>query len=237
MADPKVLVATATTDRVRVSQFYDHLKDLIMPPGSATSQNRNASIARARNDLVGEMLEGGYTHIFFLDDDHAFAPDVLMRLLAHQSYVVSGLYTQKVAPFGPVLVSRFDGSGQGYRLILRPGMNGLITVAGCGMGCCLIERSVLVRLTTPWFVCGTPIADQIAEDFTFCRRVSSELDLSIWADLDTRVGHYTQGAIWPAVGPDGGWITTLAMGGGKRVNVPGQEALIKSIEGPRILVP
>lgn len=208
-----VLIAVATPDQSRYSMFYDAIYQLDRPAGSKIACFRSPHMARARNDALQMMLDGDYTHTLFIDDDHVFPQDVLTKLLVHNLDMVSATYVQKAWPYQHVVMRDFTAEGMGMPFEVQHGMQGLWKVAGCGMGCCLIKRSVVEQLgPKPWFVMGDPIADLCSEDFTFCRKVRSH-HIDIHVDLDICLGHFVQLAMWPHYDNKHKWQTAVATPG------------------------
>lgn len=99
----------------------------------------NKEVGEARNEIVAKALAADdlhCSHVFFLDDDVLFHPDVLLKLLAHNRPIVSGLYYTKTSVPTP-LVLRDEGEGTHS---WTPGE--LVECAGHGMGLTLINADV-----------------------------------------------------------------------------------------------
>ena len=103
-------------------------------------------IGLARNELVAGALEADGTdarcsHVFFLDDDVLFHPEVLNQLMSHQLPIVSGLYYAKTTVPTPLVL---HGEYEGVHREWKPGE--LVQCYAHGMGLTLIEADVFRRL-------------------------------------------------------------------------------------------
>ena len=108
-------VAVVTGSMPRYFEFWDSLVNTYIPPNTkylrASSynvvMNRNAALEKAVGDWV-----------WFLDDDHVWDHNVLLRLLDHNVDVVGPLVTYKVPPFHSQLFKSYDAvtyqNCQGY---------------------------------------------------------------------------------------------------------------------------
>lgn len=125
-----------------------------------------------RNQLAANM-KGEW--ILMLDTDHAFAPDLLIRLLdlknRTKSLVVSGIYQIKAPPHRPVV--NFWGPDGNTLIPLMDWDRNLFEfeVGTVGGGALLIDRKVFQILAAKFP--GEEPFDQIgkfSEDYSFCRR-------------------------------------------------------------------
>ncbi len=249
-----VLIATCCRDDGRFSAFREYASELIRPRGSKFRNFASPSIANSRNvaceaTLAGyDGMEAPFEWLLFLDDDHAFGPDLLIRLLSHGKDIVSGTYLNRRWPFHVCAFWKWEeDSGKAYKpafpVALRKGVKGLHPIVCAGCGALLIHRRVLEAIPKPWFTLEYNNPDQIAEDFTFFRRVEL-VGLTPWIDLDTIVGHMNTVAFWPYREGDD-WMTVLASGG-ERIPLPSAVEMlrIKQAEDaefgndePRIILP
>ena len=132
----------------------------------------------ARNAGAMQALDAGATHVFFLDSDIIPPPDAILKLLAHNQPIISGLYCRRSPPVGVPVMQRPPG-----QWITQYPANQVIDVDVVGAGCLLIRRDVLEKLPPQrpeagkhWFdwrvdTQGCPITNGIppmSEDFTFC---------------------------------------------------------------------
>jgi hypothetical protein len=105
-------------------------------------------VGDARNEIVAKALAIEQddpslrcSHVFFLDDDVLFHPDVLLKLLGHERPIISGLYyTKSSVPTPLVLHGEFGGTAKSW----TPGE--VVDCAGHGMGLTLIDSDVFRAL-------------------------------------------------------------------------------------------
>lgn len=145
-----------------------------------------SNIATARNDLVHEAIEGGFTHILFLDDDMTFPFDVLDGLCKYDAPVVAANCCQKKLPLTPTAIGlkgeRVDSRGKtGYEQILR-----------IGMAVALIDLAIFKDLPEPWFnfEWHPERKKLIGEDYYFCRMLNKRnIPVIIDHDVSQFIGH------------------------------------------------
>lgn len=149
-------------------------------------------IDTARNFLVTHALDvpSEPTHIFWMDDDMVVPSDAVARLAAHGLPIVGGLYHQRVAPFPPVAYRRDPDTERGVRMIdLEPDPVGMIRVDGMGLGCCLVELPLYLRMLEhfgdPWW---HQVSSGRGEDLHFFDRCG-QMGVPVWLDCDLRCGH------------------------------------------------
>lgn len=123
-------------------------KSLIIPNGSVSTLT-GMPFDHARNMACQQCLEGGFTHLFFLDDDTIPPHDAIPRLLAHNLPIVSGVYYRRSPPIGlPVMLKDvFDEKGKllGRQHCVQYQIPCLLEVDYVGSGCLLIKREVLEK--------------------------------------------------------------------------------------------
>ncbi len=103
-------------------------------------------VGLARNDIVARALAVEQqdptlrcSHVFFLDDDVLAHPDVLLKLLAHERPIVSGLYYAKTSVPQPLVLME-----EGISKSWVPGE--LVECWAHGMGLTLVQADVFRRL-------------------------------------------------------------------------------------------
>lgn len=141
-------------------------------------------LARQARDLVRENGEK-YTHILWLDDDHAFNPDLLCYLARNgDKDVVSALYYGRTKPLPVAYVKDTnDDKYKHFPLIWPPST--LCEVDAVGFGACLMRRDVLDRIPEPYF---TFINSGVGEDIYFCVH-AKEHGVKIWLEGSYELGH------------------------------------------------
>jgi GT2 family glycosyltransferase len=197
----KVLIATVTAEQPRYYEYYDSLHALRLPPNSRHLAIHSSSPARNRNVLITTALEQEFSHVFFTDDDQTFPADTLLRLLAHDVPVVSGLYTNKFQPFQPVAFDRVEDIGTDRFIAwskLKP--YELCPVVACGAGCLLVNTDVFRVIERPWFELGYGVGHMTkadwGDDLSFCAKVRAA-GVQIYLDPAVRSTHLTKAGITP----------------------------------------
>ncbi len=167
------------------------LSALQLPGRAKMAFVEGTHIAWQRNQIVRER-EGDW--VLFVDSDQIFAPDALMRLLAHRQPIVGALIAGRHSPF-PLACGR-----QGRPLPYHEAPeSGLLTVEYVGTGFVLIRSHVFHELPEPWFTVGQIDPEKSGEDTYFCRQ-AREAGISIAVDCGVRVGHLTSATVWPKPG-------------------------------------
>lgn len=163
----------------------------------------------ARSYLVRQVLAGDYSHLWFTDQDAAYTPDTLDRLLAWEQSIVGALCLVRGATW--CIPMAFKGEKEdepgSYHVLVDEVYNYLrlhadvetnepqaitpipedslqpVDITGCH--CLLIEREVLEAMEPPWFS-GLPGQ----EDMYFCRK-AERLGYQVHVDFSTFAGHAT----------------------------------------------
>jgi len=147
----------------------------------------------ARNVLVENFLKSDCTHLLFLDSDMVFPPDTIDLLLRHEKPVVSGLYflRKKLYPS-----FRFLKNGDYHSSYEFP-QNSLMKVDATGLGCILVKREVLEKISEqnkgePLFYTKYIEGSRTkvsGEDTVFCELVK-KAGFEIYVDTGLLLGHY-----------------------------------------------
>ncbi len=188
-----VLVAILHVEQTTIAWSFG-LRNLIVPGGVIGLTGM--PYCMARNVACQRALEGGFTHLFFLDSDVIPPRDAILRLRSHNAPIVSGLYCRRSPPHGiPVMIR-----GRDWVTEFPP--NSLIEVDLVGSGCLLIHRQLLEALPPPkdrpekrwfhWKVDRAGLEGQgecLSEDFVFCKRVREELGIPILVDTGVQCKH------------------------------------------------
>ena len=154
MVDTKVMVAVPTAEMARRADFYDYFNRMDKPLGTILTFAHGQSPARNRNIMIEQGLAHGATHMLFIDDDTAFQPDLLTRLLKHNVDIVGGLYYMRSYPHTPIVFDYVASDGRCRTRYLKDGDSGLVEVVGMGLGCCLIKTQVFRDVEAPWIRLG-----------------------------------------------------------------------------------
>ena len=208
------MVGVIANDTGRYSMFTFMLNMLRTPVNTTLQPALTSDRILGRNKLAKLALEQGAEWLMFLDDDHAFHPDLLTRLLAHDEMIVGSLYLQRMMPFAPVAYSHKteDEVYMPIDLTSLPS-DGLVEVAAVGTGGMLIRSEVFRALEYPWFEHG-----RASEDLIFCDR-ARDAGFQIYCDLGSRLGHFTVSAIWPSWA-DEEWVVGFSVADNFSLYVP-----------------
>jgi hypothetical protein len=163
----------------------------------------------ARNALVELVLQTDATHMWMVDQDAAFVPQTLDRLMSWNLPVVGALEMMRLSGCCYPMALRGQNADGSYRImasevhdfigrhydyesnqpqILEPPPPGcLLEVGFTGCHCLLVQRDVLERMGPPWFQGYDPGG----EDQYFCEKAKAELDISTCVDMSVLVGHAT----------------------------------------------
>lgn len=212
-----------TQEMARAAVFYDYVDQLQHPEGAEIRIFRahGQSPARNRNIAIQHAINNGCTHLFFIDDDCLCPADTLLKLVAHDVDVVTGLYLMRNHPHRPII---FDEALNDGRCIWHDIANDkpeLIPIKAAGMGCLLVKVDVLKKIAEKhkyWVTLGELEADTWCDDLSFFKRIR-EAGYPIYCDLHAPVGHIAKAIIWPNM-IDGKWCFTYDTEGVGTVSAP-----------------
>lgn len=195
----KVLIGVPSFDLLH-ADFCTSLAGMLMHRAYDRAMSRDVKIAyqnvkstiihSARALLVHSAIDGGCTHILFLDSDLTFPPNTLNRLIAHHQPFVCATYVKRHPPHGLL--------GRPTSPEFVPFPNGLVGMEEVPLGCALIKLTVFDSVPRPHFsyIAGETPATDISEDIGFCRAVRAA-GLPIYCDpaLSRELGHLTTKAM------------------------------------------
>ena len=215
----KGLIGIIANDAARFSEFASCVTRLEAPEEWELEWVIGGDWCGARNDLVDATLAGDYTHLWFMDDDHSFSPDILVRLLAHKLPMVNPLCLTRTMPFIPCVYPAKLPEGDNVYLPLMSDAdwNSLIEIEAGGCAGMLIRRDVLEAVKA---LPGRPFEyGDRSEDIIFCEKAKA-CGFTLHADLSVHLGHITTAVVWPSYTAEEGWMTGLTIGKEMQVNVP-----------------
>lgn len=178
----------------------------------------SSNLARARNVLAAKFLASVATDLMFIDDDIAWRPNDLVRLLASEEPLVAGVGRKKVDKPNTdpdVWCCQFKpGSARG----LDSDAMGNVEVARVGTGFMRIDRRVFAAMIAAhpeWKRRGAPEMpaaekesyyrffafgedEELGEDYVFCDRWTA-LGGKIWIDPSLRLSHVGEKAYTGAI--------------------------------------
>jgi len=227
----RILIGIIANDAARFSEFWSCVLQLKVPQGSKKEQVIGGDWCSARNELARRCIEEGYDYLWFMDDDHSFAPDLLQKLLtAAETYdlpIVNPLCTMRTAPFHLVTFAANPDpeSKDRYLPISLEGLpgEGIVELEAGGCAGMLIRRDVLEALGGNWFEYGDR-----SEDIVFCEKAKTA-GFKIHADLSARLGHITTAVVIPAL-TENGWETGITVGRDMQLAIGTAEQLLREQE-------
>lgn len=208
---PAGLVGIISDDLTRYPQFWLCLERLQIPVGTAFTHVAGKDIACNRNVVVRQFMESDLGWTFWLDDDHTFDGDLLIKLLDRNVDIVQPLCSTRKPPFFMyAMEEKLEG---GYRpLDWNDIGEGLVECAAVGTGGMLARRSVYEKVASPWFESGKTAPDSLGEDYHFCSK-ARDLGFKVFIDSETRMGHIGVHEVWPNR-VNGEWCIDLDLGCG-----------------------
>ena len=199
-------IGMVTGEVTRFAAAHMAFMQLAIPPGTQVSWARGINLAANLNRAIAQ---GGGDWIWLMGDDHLFAPDLLVRLLAHELPMVAPVCCLRSPPYCPVVYrsEHADGSFEVWPADELP-TTGIHAVAACSMAGMVIRTEALKALTPPYFEVGQIKSDELGEDLYFFHKAKLS-GLTPYLDCDARIGHITPTTLWPVLMPDGGWSVSL----------------------------
>ena len=206
-------MGTAMTPRFY--EFEDSLRDLMVPEGTIFNRRRSCDVAynlnRAIDDMQGEFC-------LILGDDHAFAPDFLLKMLDHNVDVVVPISPCKTYPFLPcVLHAPDDGSvwSDNMRIynwneLSGSGLFALPKGDYIGQAGMVVKKHVIDAIPKPTFKAGLCHPGRLHEDLTWCREIQ-QAGFTVWIDQDYIFDHWFSLGI-SARRHEGKWVPALKSG-------------------------
>lgn len=101
-----------------------------------------------REQLVRRAIDGGMTHLMFLDDDMVFEPSILEVMLGRRQGVVCTNYLIKTEPAKDFVAVGLDGG----RVSTHEASTGLLPIAYSGFGVSVFDVEVFKATPQPWFL-------------------------------------------------------------------------------------
>ena len=169
-------------------------------------------LAASRNAVVEQALARGAAWIWWIDDDHVFPSDTLMRLLAHDRDICLPLISRRTPPHDPCVFAMCPAepdmtdeqliAAANLAQLDTRGHRGLVEMGSCGASGSLVRAEVYRKTPRPWYEFGLLGPSGGAEDTVFGLR-ARRAGFQIWCDLETKIGHLTTTAVWPTRKADG----------------------------------
>jgi len=196
----KVCIAVPTRDTV-YAHFAYCLQDLVKYNTIAgidtfVEFNMGTLIGNQREKLAMTAIENDATHIMWLDSDMMFPRDICEKLLSHDLPFVACNYSTRALPLKAVAYTEMYNWESG----IDKDSEGLISVAGIGLGCALVKTEVFDNLYKPWFpITYTKSSESyLGEDMNFCLKfLDANYTIMVDCDLSKQIYHLgTTAFLW-----------------------------------------
>ncbi|MFL6864020.1 MAG: hypothetical protein ACJ8DZ_13585 [Allosphingosinicella sp.] len=108
----------------------------------------SSDLVANRTLLLRRAMEWDARYLLWLDSDHVFPPDALLRLLSHALPVVGCNYPRRAAPTGPV-ATRYNQAGELEQLwttAAKAQAGEIEEVAVLGLGFCLLDMRIFAQV-------------------------------------------------------------------------------------------
>lgn len=143
--------------------------------------SKGFTIAENRNYLAVRAIKGEYNYLMMVDDDMAFPPDTLEKLLSYNKDIV-GVNSHPTA-----------GESLTYEPIKGEGNSDIGSLMECnkvGTGIILIKTEIFNKIPRPWFSFKTSELGNTlnGEDWMFCLK-AREAGYKVWVNKTLEIGH------------------------------------------------
>lgn len=186
----KILIAIPTNKYIEPETFKS-VYDLIVPEGYQTHFQffYGYQIDQIRNLIADWAIR--YDYLFSVDSDIVLPADALVKMIAANKDIISGLYIQRKP--NQHILEIYQRGPKGHENLTSIPAQGLIEIAACGFGCVLINSNVIKKMSYPYFVYKSALdhSNTVSEDIYFCMK-ARELDFTIWADTTIICDHIGQ---------------------------------------------
>ena len=211
---PAGTIVVAAALQPRYYEFSMSLEALLVPAGTKLLIERSCDIAGNFNKGVKAMT-GEW--VWFLGDDHSFAPNLLLKFLKHDVDVVVPITPCKVMPWMPCVMHGPEDTAQGiwredmllydWDELSGEGLMALPHGDFIGQAGMLVKKHVLDKIGYPWFKCGQLDPGRLQEDMMFCHEMQT-LGYTVWVDCDVIFDHYFYACV-TAQRFKGKWVPAL----------------------------
>lgn len=180
----KILIGVPTNKYVETATMKS-IYDLTIPDGYETELQffYGYQIDQIRN-LIADWAKN-YDYLLSVDSDIVLPKDALVKMLAADKDIISGLYIQRIPNTHTLEIYR-----NGKNVPIEQLGSGIVEIDGCGFGCCLIKGRVFRDLVYPHFVYKSAInhINTVSEDVYFCSKAKAR-GFKVWADTSIQCDH------------------------------------------------
>lgn len=187
-------IVLASAAQPRYYEYSSSMEGLYVPNGTRYLIERGCSVV---DNFNAALRKATGEWVWFLGDDHSFAPDTLMRLLQHEVDVVVPISPIKIAPWSPCVIhGPSDGRTwhpnmplYGWDELSGEGLLPLPKGDFIGQAGMLVKKSVLDAIGDPWFKCGQFDPGRLQEDMFFCHELQQK-GFTVHIDQDIIFDHW-----------------------------------------------
>lgn len=178
----KIAIGIAVSDNIKSKTVATLLSLVKKYPDIDVIIKQSCLVHKNRNDIVEEALKKDYTHIFFIDADMCFAPEVLERLISRDKDIIAGDYNKRnLNKESVVKLLKND--------IIKGKYTELFECESAGTGCMLIKTEVFKNIPKPYFAFSDEIQkEEVGEDTFFCLK-AKRYNYKIYCDPTMEIGH------------------------------------------------
>jgi hypothetical protein len=185
-----ILIAIPTAKYIEPETFKS-IYDLDVPEGYKTDFQffYGYQVDQIRN-LSAEWAKS-YDYMLSVDSDIILPKDTLTKMLAADKDIITGLYIQRIPNTHTVEVYMVTPNGGmtniPYELLKD---KGVVEVAGCGFGACLVKGEVFRKMEYPYFYYQSALnhRETVSEDVYFCKK-ARDIGFKVWADTTIICDH------------------------------------------------
>jgi len=179
--------------------YFKRIKALGIPVIKDSPKSKpHDTIVHSRNLIKQHALDKGYDYFLSLEQDVVPPKNVIERLLGHDKKVVSAVYYtfykfHGIPKLRPLVWADVAGQPDKMRFmgsecnLARNSLQPVVCrVKMCGLGCVLVHRSVLEKVSF-----RVPFDYSTYDDFAFCDDVR-KIGEDVWADLSVQCEHFVE---------------------------------------------
>lgn len=157
---------------------------------------RGSIVVNNRNRLAELAREWGADWLLWLDADHYFPEDTLLRLLAHGRDIVGCNYPRRSDPTGPTAQGK---DKQPLWTTPEKAEGGeLEEVRSLGLGVCLVSAAAIEAVPDPKFDMVRGHDGRLIGEDNYFFSLVRHAGFKVWCDhaLSWEVGHVNEGVLW-----------------------------------------
>lgn len=191
-AKKKILAAIPTAKNIEPDTFKS-IYDLDIPDGYEMEFQYfyGYRIDQIRNLIAHHTIMRGFDYLFSIDYDIKLPKFALVKMLAEDKDIISGVYIQRRHEAKiPELYRLNQSGGMSTLKIEEVQNNNVIEIDGCGFGCVLVKMDVLKTIGYPQFKYHDTIDFQytLSEDVDFCFKAKQK-GYKLYADCSIKCDH------------------------------------------------